>query len=405
MSHLDATAEGPDTSRIDQAVEAEVPVGRLGGHTGGAKVQDIYQEIVERLRAGQGLGLASLVERQGSAPGSLGAKMIVSATGEAVGSIGGGCVEAEVWDAGREVQQTGDASYLRFRLNSRDMAESGLICGGNVGILVEPLDPAHLPLYEAVLQSYDRGGAFVLTSFGGDLDQPGPPLAKVLVLPGGEVATGPDGPLALGPGAATAAALAEEGMAAARGLPPGGVRLLQDRPGGGLLLVESVARRATVFVFGAGHLAAEIIPLAARVHFRTVVIDDRPMFANEERFPDADEVVVAEFDQVFDTLSLGPEAYVVIVTRGHLHDMSVLEQSLRTDAAYVGMVGSRAKLGKIYATLEEQGFSRERLAEIHAPIGLDIGAKSPEEIAVSVVSELIKVRSELRAVRPQVVRA
>jgi xanthine dehydrogenase accessory factor len=125
-----------------------------------------------------------------------------------------------------------------------------------------------------------------------------------------------------------------------------------------------------------------------------VVIDDRPTFANRERFPEAEEVLVAGFDEVFDRLKIDENAYLVIVTRGHIYDGNVLEQALRTRARYIGMIGSRRKIGTLYANLMKKGISRDLLKRVHAPIGLDIAAETPEEIAISIMAELIQVRAE-----------
>jgi xanthine dehydrogenase accessory factor len=135
-------------------------------------------------------------------------------------------------------------------------------------------------------------------------------------------------------------------------------------------------------------------PLAKRVQFKVVVIDDREMFANRERFPEADEVIVSEFEKCFDRLNIDPSSYIVIVTRGHLYDGSVLEQAIKANARYIGMIGSKKKIRTLYQNLIEKGVPKETLDRVHAPIGIDIHSETPEEIGVSVVAELIKVRGE-----------
>jgi xanthine dehydrogenase accessory factor len=135
-------------------------------------------------------------------------------------------------------------------------------------------------------------------------------------------------------------------------------------------------------------------PLAKRVQFKVVVIDDREMFANRERFPEADEVIVSEFEKCFDRLAIDESSYVVIVTRGHLYDGFVLEQAIKTNARYIGMIGSKRKIGALYENLMKTGIPKEALERVHAPIGIDINSETPEEIAVSIVAELIKVRGK-----------
>jgi xanthine dehydrogenase accessory factor len=158
------------------------------------------------------------------------------------------------------------------------------------------------------------------------------------------------------------------------------------------VFLEPLASPPTLLVFGGGHISLTLARIGKMVDFRVVVIDDRPEFANPGRFPEADETIAGEMDPVLSSLSTGPDSYIVIVTRGHQHDARVLEWAAATDAAYVGMIGSRRKIATIYAHLREKGITQEQLDRVHAPIGLAIGAETPEEIAVAVVAELIQVR-------------
>jgi xanthine dehydrogenase accessory factor len=159
--------------------------------------------------------------------------------------------------------------------------------------------------------------------------------------------------------------------------------------------VEPTVLPGTVFLFGAGHVSRPVAELASIVDFQTVVLDDRAEFANAERFPRTEQIkVISSFPQAFEGLEIERDSYIVIVTRGHLHDKTVLEQALKTDAGYIGMIGSRRKRDLIYQELLSKGFSQSDLERVHAPIGLAIGAETPEEIAVSIVAELIQVRAK-----------
>ncbi|MCP4668449.1 MAG: XdhC/CoxF family protein, partial [Deltaproteobacteria bacterium] len=171
--------------------------------------------------------------------------------------------------------------------------------------------------------------------------------------------------------------------------------ILTFEEGGGKVevFVEAFISDPALFIFGGGHVSREIVPLANLVGFKVVVIDDREEFAKTEQFPQAREVHQYPFEGVMDRLAVDASSYLVIVTRGHIHDKMVLEQSLRTKAGYIGMIGSRRKRNMIYENLLEQGFTQKDLARVHSPIGLDIGAETPEEIAVSIVAELIQVRA------------
>jgi xanthine dehydrogenase accessory factor len=158
------------------------------------------------------------------------------------------------------------------------------------------------------------------------------------------------------------------------------------------VFVESLAVQPTVVLFGAGHVSCHIARFARATHFRVVVCDERAEYANPERFPDADEVMVEDFREVFDRVRIDNHSYVVIVTRGHKCDQIVLEQAVRTEARYIGMIGSRRKTLTLLQKLRDQGVPQERLARVYSPIGLSIGAVTAEEIALSIVCELIKVR-------------
>ena len=158
------------------------------------------------------------------------------------------------------------------------------------------------------------------------------------------------------------------------------------------VFVEPILSQPTLYIFGGGHISLPLARIAKMVGFRIVVIDDRPEFANLERFPEADETLAHDFPVVFPKLKINKSSYIVIVTRGHLSDEAVLEWAVRTDAKYIGMVGSKKKVNTIFPNLQSRDVLREVLEKVHAPIGLDIHAETPEEIAVSILGEIIKVR-------------
>ena len=160
------------------------------------------------------------------------------------------------------------------------------------------------------------------------------------------------------------------------------------------ILLEPIFSEPTVYIFGGGHVSEQLSPLAKKVYFKVVVIDDREIFANRTRFPEADEVIVSEFEKCFNQLNIDETSYIVIVTRGHLYDGFVLKQAVKTKARYIGMIGSKRKIRTLYQNLMEEGIAKDALARVYAPIGIDINSETPEEIAVSIVAELIKVRGE-----------
>jgi xanthine dehydrogenase accessory factor len=251
---------------------------------------DLFEEIVKMRREGRRGALATIVHTNGSIPSYESSRMLVREDGSLVGTIGGGCVEAEVWAAAKEVMQNEAPRKMTFNLNNEATYDNGLICGGTVEIFVEPILP-----------------------------QP------------------------------------------------------------------------TLHLFGGGHVSMAVAKAAAAAGFAISVIDDRETFANPERFPMAHQFFTT-YEEAFEKIQPAAASYVVIVTRGHKEDMRVLAWAVRTDARYVGMIGSRRKVLSVYKALEQDGYRPEEFERVYAPMGLDIGALSPEEIAVSIVAELIAVR-------------
>jgi xanthine dehydrogenase accessory factor len=354
-------------------------------------MQDIYSEIVKALGRKEGLALATLITRVGSAPRAVGAKYLVKEDGASVGSIGGGCVEAEVWQEAKEVMMKGKGRVLHFNLTSEQLAEGGLICGGNIDIFLEPLREDSLNIYREVLKIKQQGGAGILATVisvdGASHKREG---VKVFIKASGEKT----GSLFMGK------ELEERILGEAdRVLRGRKIEILSissekiDHPWKKLeILLEPIISEPTVYIFGAGHISQQLAPFVKKVDFKTVVIDDREMFANRERFPQSDEVIVTEFEKAFEKLIIDQSSYIVIVTRGHLYDGLILEMAVKTDARYIGMIGSKKKIQTLYQNLLRKGIPKEALDKVHAPIGLDIHSETPEEIAVSIIAQLIMER-------------
>jgi xanthine dehydrogenase accessory factor len=252
---------------------------------------DVYEELLRLRNLGQKCALATIVDVRGSIPSYESAKLLVREDGSMTGTIGGGCVEAEVWNAAREVIETEKPKHLTFNLGQDAAYDNGLICGGQLDVFVEPV----LPVPRA-------------------------------------------------------------------------------------------------FIFGAGHISKSLSKVATLAGFATVVVDDRESFANRDRFPEAAEVHAGEYEEVFGKLAINENSYVIIVTRGHRDDMRVLKLAIGTTARYISMIGSKRKVINVIRELEKEGIPRRAFERIFSPMGLDIGAVSPEEIAISVAAEMIAVR-------------
>lgn len=345
--------------------------------------EDVVRRVAEGLTRGDRVVLATVLSLQGSGPREPGAMMLVTEDRRTLGTVGGGLLEAAVLDRAKVVFQTGRSRILSFSMTDREASESGMICGGRVDVLLEWLDgsdPSVTRIWEQVSAARDAGrGSWLVRSIReGDAD--------------GTVDIG-IGLLAddrFDAGTIDAAALDLETL---KGQGCGAEPAMVDA-GGVRWFVQPAPPAPTVFIFGAGHVAKELAPLCGLVGFRTVIIDDRREFANEERFPRAAEIhVPASFTDVFDALDIPAGSFIVIMTRGHLHDRNVLSCALKTAAGYVGMIASRRKRDIIYRSLLDEGFTLEEMKRVRSPIGVDIGAHTPAEIAVSIAAELIAVRA------------
>jgi len=315
--------------------------------------------------------IATVVKKTGAAPRDEGAKMFVGEDKKSYGTVGGGSVEAQVYDEALRLMGARKVKVLHFRMDARAVADDGMLCGGNVDIFLEPLLGVHKEVYEGVRHCEARGRkAVVVTRFGSGS------LLKTLFDTYGNIwgDAVPD----------------EERKGFFRLLEETKVRLIGDS-----LVVEPVTIAPALYIFGAGHVSQFLSKVAKMVDFNVVVIDDRVEFANHERFPEADSVVVEDFQKVFDTLVFTGNEYVVIVTRGHAHDAAILEETVKRKTRYTGMIGSRRKVKMVLEHLREKGADPEALDKVHSPIGLDIHSETPQEIAISIVAELIQVRGGL----------
>ena len=253
--------------------------------------QEVFAAVTAALERGEAAALVTIVATTGSTPQRVGAKMLVFADGRIVGTIGGGCYENDAFWKAREAIDHRRPELVHYELSDDFAQETGLICGGQMDVYIEPIEPS-----------------------------------------------------------------------------------------------------PELYVIGAGHVGFHLARLAHEVGFRVHIVDDREKFANNERFPTAEEVVVDDIPTWVARANLPPHAYAVIVTRGHTNDLEALRALAPIDLRYLGLIGSRAKVARIYEALAADNMSAERLQRVHAPIGLDIGAVTPQEIAVSILAELIAVK-------------
>lgn len=343
-------------------------------------MRELVARINETLTRGRSLVAATIVTNEGSTPRTAGSKMLVFADGGIAGTVGGGLSEGLVIAAAPEVFATGQARLMDFDMTGQAAKGADLICGGRMRVFLERLDPepATLALYGALSGLLDRGGRGLLVTA---LDAPGAPDRCLLLPDGGLV--GPD------PGEKVLAEARKQG----RGIM---APIVMDCAGRRHYLEPALAPDPLI-ICGGGHVSRPTAQIAAMVGFRVTVLDDREEFASPERFPFAAETAVVDTSRGWLAgRAVGPAASVVIVTRGHAHDFDALAEALATPAGYIGMIGSLPKRDSVYDRLLAKGFTRADLDRVKSPIGLEIAAETPEEIAVSIVAELIECRANRR---------
>lgn len=343
----------------------------------------IAQAMSDLLSAGEDLVYMVVLSKSGSAPSSADARMLMRADGSFIGTVGGGKVEADAQKRAAHVFKTRSAEEFAYELTSADVAGTEMICGGRVRLLLDFIEgsPANAAVLRDVNAALKAGKkCYLAARLGAAGDSLHVPLRRMIAANGTTTDEFPLAPERLD-------ALLEK---ARRSIYP-----VLETIAGERFVVERCFVPSTVFVLGAGHVGQQVATVAKIADFRTVVLDDRSEYACHARFPDADVVkVIDSFENSLQSFDINGDSYVVIVTRGHMHDKAALAQALRAKAGYVGMIGSRTKRDTIYKALLQEGFTADDLARVHCPIGLDIGGGLPGEIAVSIVAEIIQVRAE-----------
>jgi xanthine dehydrogenase accessory factor len=345
----------------------------------------ISKVICEQLECGSPLVLASIISLHGSSPRHIGTKMAISVEGKSYGTIGGSLLEATAIKEAKKTLLGKQSSLMEFDLAGDGAYSKGMICGGKAVVLLDYIQATKenleffLSWNEEVLAGNDFYSLTHFKESGHSIEI----IGRCLLFGDGRwigncALTEPD---------------VESVKAQIRSISTTSVLALKETR----LVIDPIRKLKTLYCFGAGHVAVPTAYIAALVGFRVVVLDDRAEFANLERFPEAYKVcVIEDFSHAFEGLEIDSDSFIVIVTRGHQYDRAVLEGALKTEAGYIGMISSHKKRETIYEALMAKGVTRERLAQVHSPIGLPIGGETPEEIAVSIVAELVSVRSKQR---------
>ncbi len=322
-------------------------------------MREIANDVKRWMANEEQIALATVVWAEGPSPRPPGARMAVTGSGQMVGSVSGGCVEGAVFEQAQAVLADDTPRRLRYGVTDETGWEVGLACGGDIEVYVEPLADVHRRLLEALEAEESIGLATRLDGRG-----------HLLAWPDGRL----EGDRALAP--------------LLTDLFPGPAAERRPTPEGDVFL-QVLLPPPTLIIVGAVHIAAPLVALAQTVGFHVRVVDARRAFANRERFPTADELVVAWPQDALHADRLGPQHHVVILSHDPKFDLPALEIALRSQASYIGLIGSRTTQAKRQAALREAGFTEAELSHIHGPVGLDLGGRTPAEIALSILAEIV----------------
>jgi xanthine dehydrogenase accessory factor len=343
----------------------------------------VPKAIYEQLESGHPVVLASIVDLQGSSPRHRGAKMVVCADGKSYDTIGGSLFEAKAIEEAMQVLATRQSKFMNFDLTGDGADSSGMICGGNGVVLLDfvPVSKGNINLFRCWHDNVLSGKSFCFLTHIRDANEGVSISGHSLLFRDGKIVGN----------AHLSTSQVEILISETRDISVTTIVPL----GGSQVVVDPIGKLKTLYCFGAGHVAVPTAHIAALVGFRVVVVDDRAEFANIERFPDAEQIcVIKDYGRALEGLEINKDSFVVIMTRGHQYDRVVLVQALRTQASYIGMISSRKKRNFVYRAMLAKGVKKQELERVHSPIGMAIGSETPEEIAVSIVAQLIKERAK-----------
>lgn len=333
-------------------------------------METIINFIIKYMKQKEDLVLVTITEASGSIPRGAGAKMLVNKDGILAGTIGGGAVEYRGEQLAKEAIQK-KCSYMKsFSLSGDDKKELGMICGGNITVYIQFISNTNiefLELCEKVKQAYfTNENSWLITDITKEDQWFCGFFNENKYIAGLEVD------------------FYEKVQVKS---------LTKTIINGKQYLIEPIIQAGRVYIFGGGHVAQELVPVAAHVGFRCVVFDDRKEYANETLFPLAEERIIGDFEHISEKINITKNDYTAVMSRGHQYDYLLQKQLLRTDAYYIGVMGSRKKLDILEERLLKEGFSKKDLERFQSPIGTAILAETPAEIAISIVGELIRVRA------------
>jgi xanthine dehydrogenase accessory factor len=348
-------------------------------------MQEVFHEAVNLLEKGDPIVVATVIRTKGSTPQKPGSKLLVRKDGSGVGTLGGGCVEGDIWFAAKQLLKAGGpAEYREYQLNEDLAAQDGLVCGGTMYFLIDPVyqPEDYLDFAREIDSAYLGSAPVALASLIKPAEgQEAHIGAKLFIREDGSTE-----------GTLGDPELDHDAARRALELMVHGKNDYVVAESGAEYFIEAYTTPPQLVVCGGGHISKALAPLAKNLGFRVFITDDREEFANKERFPEADIVVPKRPEEALGELPINPNTFIVVATRGHRYDNVALEAAARTPARYVGLVGSKRKTILIYEDLVRSGLPLERIKDIRSPIGLDIHARTPAEIAVSIMAEILMYR-------------
>lgn len=348
----------------------------------------IYPVIIEQLQQHTNCVLATVISTQGSTPQKAGSSALIGTKGLLAGTVGGGVTELKVIQQSQLLLKTKQSALMQFELHGEITKGSESICGGNMTILLDASPELHLSIFKRLKESLDRRQKGILLTLTDASDS-----GDIEIFRQWAVAEDRDFDRKVKENirAAVAEMLFNAHAESIRSISSDGKEVFTK----GFAFLERILPKPSLIIAGAGHIGQSLAYLGKFLGFAVSVWDDRSEYADKNLIPDADLVLSGSIDESIGQLAIHDDSYLVIVTRGHKSDADVLRKFVGSNAAYIGMIGSKAKVAQMKATfLQNDWATPEQWAKIHAPVGLDIGAKSVEEIAISIAAELVKVRNE-----------
>lgn len=332
-------------------------------------MKELLSAVIPALERGECVVLCTVLKSTGSTPRGAGAHMAVFSDGHTEGTVGGGAVELAVTKLADEVAAETGSRMVHYRLTPNQVADLGMVCGGDITVLLQTLQPSNVTLLQAMAEAMERQENVWLA-----VELRGEKAVQTGFCCGDRRLQFAQGAEAVGPLCRSHPVLALEGEEG--------------------WYVEPIHSGAMVYVFGAGHVSRALVPILKSVDFAVTVYDPRMNLADRTWFPQADRIICGDFKEIDSHIQITEEDYVIIMTPGHEADREVLVQTLRTPAAYIGCIGSRRKIASTKEYLAQRGFGEEDWARVHAPIGLPIGGDTPAEIAISITAQLIEHRAK-----------